>query len=1310
MNSAFTGPYHGDVRRAKPLSSGVQRKRSSHGPIDHDVPLVGRGKAAFIIVIILLMNMMGNVFGEDGGSLSLVQSTDYGIFSSMGSLHTEQETRRDNEQVDAEVTTAFSTMHPVDHVFRDHGSAGFIEETIDVPEPLTKSPVVFDAVSGNPIIDDTTILDWALPPPLSEQGVLNYLVLTDSGGYQTWSLGSMVPRIGLVVDSSLDKWIHINVDGILSTGDVDGNDIRVRMTFGRDLLERDWDVTLFPPSINFNNAGIRIEIEALETQSGRSAVGGSVYFIKGISYDNKNYIWSVGVGLDRFMDSLVIRVQARQWRASPDAGLIGQLMGSGTVNINELNILEILGPYTISYEFRTSPEDMDIFISVIRVFDQAIEDRAYIKLGIENDQFHDRIVSRGSLLLNQERFGDPVDRVEWRAGTNGSRVDDTVKLNIRYTEFSNDLVDAHILIPVMPSYLRIDLEYIADGDDPRTVMDLNTRNGISSLEFLEAIYQNWSTTGGLDDIAVTRVRLKGIPRELHLETTAGVPLEQTNTSPLNLFDSFMSKLAGRFYRIGKIFREIPRAVADMPGRDGSTLLDCRGESILSIDYTYTTGPYLNSTGNFAAFLDHGADMPAISAHLEGLSYYKGSFSDGSDITLSLVDVPSITIYANAPDAVALVRIEDIPGTIHLLMSGNLISYDGSEDGQPARIGSIFYNYRDSSLFFDVNIFDIPSSLSMIRSDDQVEIVSGTGAIGTVEMFTGNSTTLAPYDLPERNFVSVRKDSGKVGVGLRLNKFRSIVYNNGTGGFLEISTVAAANFYALIKDDDSGLDLEAVFAPLPPFTHIDTPSVIGASDLGLPDILGIESISEYSDILLSLSKVGRAPLDLASGISRGLTDTIGQYSNGFSMSWDLAEDESNLDLFMRIEKKGDHDIEPAEWTHGIWIEQRGVGDSSSVNGNIFLKGMPTKGEVALSFSEKTISVDMDFRSYRPEFDWMLVRTAGVQDRDISIYLTGIENGMDFKLSMNITTDLSIGGMMRIDMDVDMKDDQGAPLDLGPMMATLRKSAPILSIRQMYLPQVPSEMHLEAYIGDGVNAEYNSSRSIDHLYFKITKLMSDRWSQVYAIFHDLPTSFSIKLIPTKEFTIQEPFPLQGLPSLEIKTSSDDMDIFIEYDGSGFGQRGRYKIYADNIGNTSTFYEGDDYVIESDGIGFLSIELERLPAMESFTLTSLMLLGNDVRRLKLSVSMGFGIYPIIRIDEAEGGSFQIKLDAEMEVNDRQYSPDLFFLNFRTNKILCFNVITGISVNRDNSAVNMDKSDGGIIMPAPVLTFWGWMIGEVL
>jgi hypothetical protein len=415
------------------------------------------------------------------------------------------------------------------------------------------------------------------------------------------------------------------------------------------------------------------------------------------------------------------------------------------------------------------------------------------------------------------------------------------------------------------------------------------------------------------------------------------------------------------------------------------------------------------------------------------------------------------------------------------------------------------------------------------------------------------------------------------------------------------------------------------------------------------------------------------------------------------------------LIISLDKKGKQTVPDAKWTHGIWMEQAGKGENSSVNGKIFLKGMPTSGKVNLSFSDRLIKAGIDFKDYSPEFDWLMIRTTGVQGRDISMYIEGIPSGIDLYMDLMIFTDLSIGGRMTVNMDVRVLDERGNPTDLGSMIATLLKAEPILSIRQMYLPRIPSDLSMHANVENGVVADYSASSSLEYLYFKITKRIEGRWSQIYAIFHDIPRAFYINMTPNNQFSIQEPFITQGLPSIELLVEGKDLDIFVEYDGSGFGQRGKFQIYADDMGSTTAGYDGEDYVIDSDGIGFISLQVDRLPVMEQFTLSSLSILGMDVQHVRISTDMIYGIYPQIQLMDTRGGSFQIKVSGEIVLDDERFTPDLFFITLRTSDIAGVSIPTGLFINKDTSALNMEEADGAIVMPAPLITAW-YMLLEPL
>lgn len=1287
-------------KTAAPLDLTSEKRKKK--PKNENNPKIPSLLAVAVLISIALLRPG---FGQEIAS-SEPYSADYGIFSTISDLHEEQVTREDDPRVVNAVKSTMDSVRFEEWDFQDPGTGDLKKETLKVPEPITQSPVVLDALRENPIINNTSILDWILPPPASDQGALNYLLLYKGEDGTIWKLGSIIPKLGIFTDSGIDKWLYIDVDGDPSNGD----EIRARMTFAKDLLARDWEVSLFPPTLNFNNAGIRIQVEEVGTRG--VGMDGSLYFIKGISYSQKNYIWSVGVGLEDFTGRMSIRVQAREWRAEPDLQLIQRLLQGGLLNLGDLNLLEIVGPFTLSYEFDQPPERMDIYISVMRLLAQDIRDMAYIQMKLQADALHDTIMNKGSMILGVKNTDSAIESLEWKGGEEGDPAD-SISLGIRYVEFSDDLIDAHINIPSLPGSLRLDLDYTQDGQGRNnTILDLFVPQGLPELNFLEVIYPSWNTSQDLKNWDATKLILYGVPERIHLETTAGVPfiVDDPDTSGLNLLDNFMTQLAGRFYRLGEILREIPRAISEMPSRKGSTMLDCKEGHISGVRYISTSGEYMNGTGDMIAFSGSDEGKPAIFASVNGIKYYRGTFTDtGNDITLSLHSTPNLVVYAISGEERAVLDINGIPDRIRITTSDDRITYQGTSEGLPATIDSVGYRFRDGNLRFDLNIKEISSSLSMIKGEDRVEVVSGSGSIGSIEMFTSDSNISKPIDIPERNFASVLVEDDGSSVGLRLNRLRSLVYNNGTNGFIELSTVAEANFYAVIKDREEGLDMTAAFVPLPSFTHLDMPSIVNTPEIEIPDIMGVGAITDYGDLLFSLENLGRAPITVASSISEGLIGAIGRYSTDLSLSWDLAEEGSTLDLILILDKKGGEEVQEAKWTHGIWMEQKGQGENSSVNGKIFLKGMPTRGKVNLSFSDQLIKAEIDFGDYSPEFDWIVIKTTGVQSRDISMYIKGIPSGIDLLLDLMVFTDLSIGGRMVVDMNVHVEDQRGNPVELGSMIATLIKAEPILSIRQMFLPMITSDLNLHADVEKGVVADYSSSASIDYLYFKITKRIEGRWSQIYAIFHDLPLGFYINMTPNHDFTIQEPFITQGLPNIDIRTEGREMDIFVEYDGSGFGQRGKFQIYADDIGSTSAQYNGEDYEIESDGIGFISLQVDRLPVMEQFTLSSLSLLGMDVQHLIITSEMIYGIYPQIFLKDTRGGSFQIKVSGEVNLGDESFSPELFFITLRTSKIAGLNIPTGLFINKDTSALSMENAEGAVVMPAPLLTGWYMLVSPI-
>ncbi|MGA1822490.1 MAG: hypothetical protein ACMUIG_08180, partial [Thermoplasmatota archaeon] len=599
---------------------------------------IGKRKKTVVLAIVILY-LLSAVVQFDlarGDDDTPVSSADYGIFNSISEIHREKATRSNDPGVNQRVQEIQGSISRKEYGFKSLDVTSFNGEEINIPTPITRSPVVFDALLENPIINNTSILDWILPSPISSQGALNYLALAHNNGRDQWQLGSMVPRIGIFTDSSLDRWLYMDLDDDPGTGDSSGFDVRVRLTFARDILEQDWEFTLLPLTLTFNNAGGRIEIEALTDLDGIISEDCSVYFVKGISYDGKNYIWSVGFSLLNFRDRLEVRIEAREFRAVPD--IIGSIQ-SGMANLGDLNIMEILGPYTISYDYRTPVKDLDVYISVMRVFDQSIVDRAFINLNLAADSYHENLIPKGRIVLKAVDSENPIQGLEWIGGDPVSpRGNDTVSFRFRYVEFGDDLIDGYLSVPRLPQSLNIDLDTRSESGFNVSIVDITTVSGIDSMKFVEVVYPDWDGNASrLEDWTATEVDLRGIPPSVHIETTSTPPFEFEEPSSSGIgtqgLDMLMTQISGRFYRIGRILRELPTSILELPSRKGFTVIDCGEDSIYSASAVLTDGLYINGTGNYVTFYEGTGDSVPISLHLNNLRSYRASFMDKNEMII-----------------------------------------------------------------------------------------------------------------------------------------------------------------------------------------------------------------------------------------------------------------------------------------------------------------------------------------------------------------------------------------------------------------------------------------------------------------------------------------------------------------------------------------------------------------------------------------------------------------------------------------------------------------------------------------------------
>jgi hypothetical protein len=92
-----------------------------------------------------------------------------------------------------------------------------------------------------------------------------------------------------------------------------------------------------------------------------------------------------------------------------------------------------------------------------------------------------------------------------------------------------------------------------------------------------------------------------------------------------------------------------------------------------------------------------------------------------------------------------------------------------------------------------------------------------------------------------------------------------------------------------------------------------------------------------------------------------------------------------------------------------------------------------------------------------------------------------------------------------------------------------------------------------------------------------------------------------------------------------------------------------------------------------------------------------------------MVYGVYPVFTLSEGEGGSVQVKVSGTIDFFGNEFSPSLFFISLRTRDLLGLDPISGLSIDKDTSALDMEDNTGEVIVPAPLFTFYYWALTQV-
>jgi hypothetical protein len=262
-----------------------------------------------------------------------------------------------------------------------------------------------------------------------------------------------------------------------------------------------------------------------------------------------------------------------------------------------------------------------------------------------------------------------------------------------------------------------------------------------------------------------------------------------------------------------------------------------------------------------------------------------------------------------------------------------------------------------------------------------------------------------------------------------------------------------------------------------------------------------------------------------------------------------------------------------------------------------------------------------------------------------------------------------------------------------------------ILQLYLPEVPRRATIDLTIKKGISAEYTSSRGIDHLLVRVHRMVDDEWYHLTLMLHEIPDFMRAVLGQNTNFDPERSVLLQGNPNIEFQCSKDGMDVYLDMDGGVNGAYGHTLLQVGDLTNNTklTLTEPDVYSINSpEGIGYAYLVLSDLPILEIFYMKELYIYAEDVYSVDIHVRQLFGLYPIFKLSNADGGRIHVKMEMEVGNEGDRISLEAGVLDvkYRTIPFLAPLFVNDISTT---------LSTNHYIIPEPITTVAATLLGII-
>ncbi|MCK5254103.1 MAG: hypothetical protein KAQ96_14180, partial [Thermoplasmata archaeon] len=340
-------------------------------------------------------------------------------------------------------------------------------------------------------------------------------VYVQSGEHENW--------VEALVRPSLNPWVSVDVDNDTTTGDIAGNDIRLRV--GAVLENRSINWTLLPPSLSIKvRGGIALEIERLG--SGNEDLPIDVTIFKSFRYSGISYTWFLDYEVDHLPEKAYMSITAENVNATAETGKLMeviQLLMNGSAIGNGTRLSDVTGPYTI---YHNSTDEMEVQSSLgyIKMGQDLGEDRMYFEeaswltANVRRPSEDQSPPTTFSLWLDSPAFNRTFDQLRWTASGPS-------RLELEYFDARMNDTQAKAIIDIAPTSLKFKIREATEDVGRVTHIHYTASAPVGLIQF-----DAWDFAGGnRRQYLHTHVALRSMPMNVWLNGTIDVGGREIST-------------------------------------------------------------------------------------------------------------------------------------------------------------------------------------------------------------------------------------------------------------------------------------------------------------------------------------------------------------------------------------------------------------------------------------------------------------------------------------------------------------------------------------------------------------------------------------------------------------------------------------------------------------------------------------------------------------------------------------------------------------------------------------------------------------